>query len=122
MRLVTTSTSGNTTEHAPAPNARAEIGLKRAVRNARREYGPEHVNVALCLIQLADYLANHGKYSEAEAAYRQTASIYDALGVGHELLLAIALRSLSQTLIAQGRHSDGAKANHQATELILSFQ
>ena len=101
---------------------RMEATLRAAVRTARRSFGSEHVGVALCLIQLADLYQHEQRFVEAEVVYRQAAEIYETLGIGHELLLAIALRSLALTLCAQQRHAEAAAVSAKATRLILEFQ
>jgi hypothetical protein len=118
MELVKTSA----TPRSPGNNGRMEIALKRAVRTSRRMFGPQHVNGALALIQLGDFLYNDQRFEESSSAYRQAASIYEDLGVGHELLWAIALRSLSQCLFTLDDFQAARAIGVQATDLIVTYQ
>ncbi|HEY9776970.1 MAG TPA: tetratricopeptide repeat protein [Planktothrix sp.] len=106
----------------PGINGRLEITLKRELRTSRRNFGIQHVNVAMALIHLGDFFVNQQRYKEASTAFRQAGSIYEQLGVGHELLWAIALRSLSQCLFAMEEYAEARAVTAQATDLILSYQ
>jgi hypothetical protein len=106
----------------PTTNRRLAVNLKRAVRVARRTYGTEHVEVAMALIQLGDYLSADERFDESARAFRQAASIYESLGVGHELLLALALRSLAHCSYAMDNYADGSRTNEQAMQLIRDYQ
>jgi hypothetical protein len=101
---------------------REEAALRRAIRTVKRTCGSEHPNVALAHLKLGDYFAHEHQHVEAEIAYRSAADIYEALGMGHELLLAIALRSLSQSVCAQDRHDEGNVITARANILIVNYQ
>ncbi|HEY9715910.1 MAG TPA: tetratricopeptide repeat protein [Trichormus sp.] len=123
MKLVTNNAVANVAS-PPRSNEvlRIEAELRSAVRNARRALGGEHVNTALCLIQLADFLHHEQRDAEAEAIYRHAADVYETLGLAHELLLAIALRGLALTLCAQSRHAEAEAITAKSTALIREFQ
>jgi hypothetical protein len=123
MKLVTNNIVASEAR-SPRSNEvlRIEAELRSAVRNARRVLGSEHVNTALCLIQLADFLHHEQRFAEAEAIYRHAADVYETLGIAHELLLAIALRGLAVTLCAQSRHIEAEAITAKATALIREFQ
>ena len=119
MELIKTSTAP---KRQPAGRLREEADLRTAIRTARRTCGSEHVSVAFCHINLGDFYLREHNFMEAETAFRHAADIYDALGVGHELLHAIALRSLAQALCAQERDAEAAAVSDRANELILNYQ
>jgi cytochrome c-type biogenesis protein CcmH/NrfG len=119
MNLVRTGASAIRVGSSPLQE---EVELRRAIREARREFSAEHPNTALAHLQLGDYFSHEQRYTDAEAAYQQAIQIYEALGTGHELLLAMALRSQSQTVCAQERHDDGNSLSARATKLIINFQ
>jgi hypothetical protein len=106
----------------PKTGSLEEATFRRAVRATRRTFGAEHVNVALSHIELGDFYVAESRFDESETAYRKAAEIYEALGIGHELLLAIALRSLSDAVCAQDRHQEGNAIRARSTQLILNFQ
>lgn len=122
MKLVTNNTV--VTEVRPRSNEvlRIEAELRSAVRTTRRTCGSEHVNTALCLLHLADFLHHEQRFPEAEVVYRHAADVYETLGVAHELLLAIALRGLALCLCAQERHVEAEAITARATALISEFQ
>ena len=99
-----------------------EAELRRGIRAAKRTYGAEHPNTALAFLQMGDYFAHEHQHLEAESAYKSACEIYDALGCGHELLHAIALRSLAQAVCAQNRHQEGEALTARATHLIVNYQ
>lgn len=92
--------------------------LRKTASSLRRKYGSEHVEYANATLALGDYLNFQKKFEEAEQLYRQAAEIYERLGLGHELLLAIALRSLSQVLHVQGKSQESQPLWEQANKLI----
>lgn len=119
MRLI------KTTAVSPLPETSSmgqEASLKRAIRAAKRGNSVEHPNVALTFIDLGDFYARSENFEQSEGAYRAAVEIYENLGVGHELLLAMALRSLSNVLFAQRKSSESAACDHRAQRLILNFQ
>jgi len=92
--------------------------LRKTASSLRRKHGTVHVECANTSLALGDHLIQLRQFEEAEQLYRQAAEIYEQLGLGHELLLAIALRSLSHVLHAQGKSSESQPLWEQANELI----
>ncbi len=99
-----------------------EASLKRAIRAAKRRNSAEHPNVALAFLELGDFYARSENCEQSEGAYRAAVEIYENLGVGHELLLAIALRSLCNVLFAQEKTSESESCDQRAQRLILNYQ
>ena len=120
MRLLKITTA--TQQMKSGSNLQEEAELRRAIRSTRRTFSAEHPNVALAHLQLGDYFYHEQRYEEAESAYRNASEIYERLGAGHELLLAIALRSLAQAVCAQDRHDEGNVFSAKAHGLIVNFQ
>jgi tetratricopeptide (TPR) repeat protein len=96
--------------------------LTRGVKSAVKDFGTVHVDVALALLNLGDFFEQQNRLDQAELAYRQAADIYELLGVGHELLQAIALRSLATTVFDQGRMAEATSLRTRACHLIISNQ
>jgi tetratricopeptide (TPR) repeat protein len=92
--------------------------LRKTATSLRRKHGQVHVEYANTTLALADHLIQQKQFAEAEQLYRQSAEIYEELGLGHELLLAIALRSLSHALHAQGKSAESEPLLSQAHEII----
>lgn len=118
MRLVKAAT----VEPKTSSSSLQEAALRREIREARRTYSGEHPNVALAHIQLGDYFAHEERFEEAESSYRVASEIYETLGMGHELLHAMALRSLSVVVCAQDRHKEGKAISKRAIDMIVNYQ
>ena len=120
MKLLKITTA--TQQMKSGSSLQEEAELRRAIRAARRTFSAEHPNVALAYLQLGDYFSHEERYLDAESAYAHASQIYETLGAGHELLLAIAFRSLAQAVCAQDRHDEGAAFSGKAHRLIVEFQ
>jgi tetratricopeptide (TPR) repeat protein len=107
---------------APESTLKEEALLSRKVKLAARESGLEHTDVALAVIELGDFYYQEERYVDSSEAYKKAVDIYDALGEGHQLLQAIAMRSLSNSLSSQGKYSEAASLKKNAHELIRSYQ
>lgn len=99
-----------------------EAQLSRKVKVAARDYGIEHTDVAMALIELGDFYYNEERFVDSADAYKRAVDIYDALGEGHQLLSAMAMRSLSNSLVSQGKYSEAALLNENARDLIRNYQ
>jgi tetratricopeptide (TPR) repeat protein len=99
-----------------------QAALTRGVKSAVKAFGTVHVDVALALLNLGDFFEQQSRFDQAEVAYKQAADIYELLGVGHELLQAIALRSLAITVFDQGRIAEATSVRMRACHLIVSNQ
>ena len=96
--------------------------LTRAVRAAVRAFGADHVNVALALLNLGDFFQQQNRFDQAESTYERAADIYERLGLGHELLLAIAIRSWANALFDQGQTEKAESLRLQARLLMINNQ
>ncbi len=99
-----------------------EAQLSRKVKIAARENGHEHPDVALAFVDLGDFYLSEERFVDSAEAFKRATDIYEMLGEGHQLLAAMAMRSLSAALVAQGKYAEGIVINKQARALILSYQ
>ncbi len=99
-----------------------EAQLSRKVKIAVRECGHEHTDVAMVLVELGDFYFSEERFVDSTDAYKRAVEIYDALGEGHQLLSAMAMRSMSNSLILQGKYAEGVAMNENARYLIQSYQ
>lgn len=107
---------------APSSTLKEEAQLSRNVKIAIRENGQEHTAVALALVQLGDFYFSKERFVDSTDAFQRAVDIYEALGEGHQLLTAMAMRSMSNSLILQGKYAEGVAANEDARALIRSYQ
>ncbi len=107
---------------APTSTLREEAQLSRKVKVAAREYGLEHTDVALALIELGDFYFAEERFVDSTDAFKRAIDIYEALGEGHQLLTAMAMRSMSNSLISQGKYAEATALNEDARALIQSYQ
>ncbi len=101
---------------------RAETLFRHAVAVAEKALGRDHVNVAASFLLLADALFGLGKYGPAEVAYRQAVKVYQALGPDHEVMLVMAIRSLSQVIKAQERGPEANDLMLLARQILFEYQ
>ncbi|CAN5218513.1 hypothetical protein BH10CYA1_BH10CYA1_06890 [soil metagenome] len=101
---------------------REEAQLSRNVKIAAREHGYEHTDVALALVALGDFYFSDERFVDSANAFKRAVDIYETLGEGHQLLSAMAMRSMSNSLILQGRCAEGVAINENARALIQSYQ
>lgn len=99
-----------------------EAQLSRKVKIAAREFGLEHADVALAFIELGDFYFGEERFVDAADSFKKAIDIYEALGEGHQLLTAVAMRSLSSALVSQGKFAEGIALNANARSLINSYQ
>ncbi len=107
---------------APSSTLKKEAQLSRQVKIAIRENGHEHTDVALALVQLGDFYFSEERFLDSSDAFKRAVDIYEVLGEGHQLLTAMAMRSMSNSLILQGKFAEGVAMNENARALILSYQ
>lgn len=100
----------------------AELLLRRNLRLALQKHGGEHTAVGHAHIQLGDFLTEEHRFSEAESFYRHAITIYEALGIGHELLQVIAMRSLADAICRQGRVKEARSIRVQALNIVSDYQ
>lgn len=99
-----------------------EAQLARKVKLAARDFGPEHTDVALSLLDLGDFYLREERFLDSAESFRRAIDIYETLGEGHQMLAAIAMRSLSSALMLQGKHAEGQVMNRNARILIQNYQ
>lgn len=99
-----------------------EAQLSRKVKIAARDYGLEHADVAIALIELGDFYFHEERFVDSSDAYKRALDIYEALGEGHQLLTAMAMRSLSSSLISEGKFAEGILLNRSSRDLIQTYQ
>jgi tetratricopeptide (TPR) repeat protein len=87
-----------------------------------KTYVEENAEHALELLKRGDLLLSEGDFAQSSEFYRRAAEVYSNLGVGHELLCAIALRSLAHALMMKGSKSEAKFVLKEATELIRDYQ
>jgi hypothetical protein len=107
---------------APNSTLKEEAQLSRNVKIAAREYGIEHTDVALAFVELGDFYYHQERFVDSSDAFKRALDIYEALGDGHQMLAAIAMRSLSSSLISQGKCSEASLLNASARDLIRTYQ
>lgn len=107
---------------APSSTLKQEAQLSRKIKVAIRENGHEHTDVALALVQLGDFYFSEERFLDSTEAFKRAVDIYEILGEGHQLLAAMAMRSMSNSLILQGKYAEGVAMNENARALIQSYQ
>ncbi len=79
---------------------------QEALRVAEATFGPEQVNVATSLNNLAELYNAQGKYAQAEPLYKRSLAIVEkALGQDHPVV-ATSLNSLAELYRAQGKYAE----------------
>jgi|688.fasta_scaffold159311_4 hypothetical protein len=99
-----------------------EAQLARKIKIAVRENGPEHIDAALALVELGDFYFGEERFVDSVDAFKRALDIYEQLGEGHQLLVALAMRSLSAALISQGNFVEGMALNKSARGLMQQYQ
>ena len=79
---------------------------EKALRIGEREFGPDHLNTAIFLNNLAEIYRAQGRYAEAEPFYARSLAIWEkALGPEH-LDVATSLNNLAALYRVQGRYAE----------------
>ncbi|HEY9733048.1 MAG TPA: tetratricopeptide repeat protein [Drouetiella sp.] len=99
-----------------------EAQLARKIKIAFRENGPEHVDAALALLELGDFYFAEERFVDSAESFKRALDIYESLGEGHQLLVALAMRSLSAALVQQGKYVEGAAMSKSARSLMQQYQ
>jgi tetratricopeptide (TPR) repeat protein len=87
--------------------AAAEAPAKRAVETAEKINGPEHLNVARVLNDLAGICRSQGKLAEAEPLYRRALAIAEKTPAGAAATVGMVLRAISERAGFLGRLAVG---------------
>ena len=89
----------------PLPGSHSPFAEK-ALRIGEREFGPDHINTAIFLNNLAELYRAQGRYAEAEPLYARSLAIWEkALGPEH-LDVATSLNNLAALYRVQGRYAE----------------
>jgi hypothetical protein len=95
--------------------------IRKRLEATLRENGEEHPEVALCYLDLGDKYELDGKFALAEREYLRAADIFTRLGLDHELLLAIAIKSAAEMARIQDKVEEAAELKAKARALVKTF-
>jgi len=96
----------------------AEVLYKRALAIAEKSFGPNHIDVALIITNLADlYDTELGRSREAEELWQRAIDIYDKLK--HPKVVH-PLDNLAGSLDSRGEHSRALKLIRRSTEIRMN--
>ena len=98
-----------------------ESKIRSKLTKALSQHEEDHPKVALLYLDLGDSYEIKGKFREAEREYHKAASIFEALGVDHELLLAIAIKSAAEMARIQNKFDAAIKLKLQARQLVKAY-
>ncbi len=100
--------------------AEAEPLMRRALAIDESSYGPEHPDVASCLINLALLLQDTNRLAEAEPLMRRALTI-DEISYGAHPDVAICLNNLAHLLQDTNRLAEAEPLMRRSLEIILHF-
>ena len=96
---------------------RAEIVAKKALEIAEKNVGPNHLDVASSLNNLAELYVTQGKYAQAEPLHKQALAIKTkALGPNHPHV-AQGLENLAELYRATNRKEEAEKLEQRAAAI-----
>jgi tetratricopeptide (TPR) repeat protein len=95
--------------------------IRKRLEATLREHGEEHPEAALCYLDLGDKYELEGKFALAERDYLKASEIFAKLGLDHELLLAIALKSAAEMARMQDKIEIAAALKARARALVKTF-
>lgn len=89
--------------------AEAGVVARRALRLAKKKFGPNHLSVGASLNNLAMLYDSQGRHAEAEPLYKRGLAIAEkVLGPGHRSV-ASSLNNLAALYLAQGRFAEAER-------------
>jgi len=97
----------------------AEVLYQQALTMARK--GLEIQEVLTTLIHLADFYARHQRHDQAEPLYKDALSMYENAFGTSNFISAMCLRSLSETLAAQGKLEEATEMKMRSAEILSSL-
>ncbi len=95
--------------------------IRAKLTRALSKYDEEHPEVALLYMDLGDCYEIQGQFLDAERYYQRAADIFHQLGLDHELLLAIAIKSAAEMARIQDRLEDAKKLKARARGLVKAY-
>jgi hypothetical protein len=95
--------------------------IRKRLEATLRKHGEEHPEAALCYLDLGDKFELDGKFALAEREYLKAAEIFAKLGLDHELLLAIALKSAAEMARIQDKVEEAADLKARARLLVKTY-
>jgi tetratricopeptide (TPR) repeat protein len=98
-----------------------ERNLRAQLIKARTTHEEEHPAVALLYMDLGDYYDLIGQFRDAEREYKRAARIFQELGLDHELLLAIAIKSAAEMARMQNKLEAAKTMKAQARRLVREY-
>jgi hypothetical protein len=98
-----------------------ENKIRTRLRKARSKFDEDHPTIALLHMDLGDYYELAGKFQEAEVEYKRAAEIFEELGLDHELLLALAIKSAAEMARIQNKISAASELKQKARLLVREY-
>jgi len=98
--------------------AQAERHYRSLLTLRQRRYGPEHVEVASSLNNLADVLESQGQYAEAETLFQKALAMRQKLLGPEHPDVASSLNNLASVLYHQGRYAEAERLYQKALALF----
>lgn len=95
--------------------------IRKKLEDTLRKHGEEHADAALCYLDLGDKHELDGSFDRAERDYLKAAGIFAKLGLDHELLLAIALKSAAEMARIQNKLEEASELKARSRELVKSY-
>lgn len=101
---------------------RAEDLFRRAISLAEKANGPEHPEVVVLHLCLADFLCAQRRLAEAETIYRYCLKLIAKQCGSDGILFALALRSLGEMLGQQDRGDEADVLRQRASQVLKACQ
>jgi tetratricopeptide (TPR) repeat protein len=97
----------------------AEMLYQNALTMAKS--GLEMQEVLTTLIHLADFYARHQQHDQAEPLYKEALALYEKQFGTSNFISAMCLRSLSETLAAQGKMDEATEVKMRSADILSSL-
>jgi hypothetical protein len=95
--------------------------IRKRLEATLREHGEEHPEAALCYLDLGDKYELDDDFAHAEREYLKASEIFAKLGLDHELLLAIALKSAAEMAKIQDKKEEASELKAKARALVKTY-
>jgi len=92
--------------------------LERRYNQSVQLHGQEHPEVGLRLLELGDAYELNDSFEQAEKHYKLAAQVFQKLGLDHELLEAIAIKSAAEMAKFQNNKDEAARLKSAAISII----